>query len=407
MRYHRPVTRRTLSIIAVASALIAACGIDLAGTRLEETTPNDGGGVEASVIDGAPTDSSVLTDAGADVSEGPVLPSNVDASLLAPDAGDLIGPMYIDTLALTINGALPAVGISFVHDKVGAVDVAVLSVGAFVVDKVLDVSGDRGLVILASGDVSIKELLRVDGQEATITGPGGFGPGLGPLSGGAGGPGENANNGGNDNSGGGGGGHGTRGANGGSGNDVAGGDGGSAYAIPMVGGSGGGRGDPPGCNTRGGAGGGALQVFSRTTIAIGPLGMVHAGGGGGDGALCSTGSAAGGGAGGYILLEAPSLTVHGVVAANGGGGGGSDTGGFFGTRGQEGQFSDRFADGGTGFMANGGSGGTSALPTAGGSNTNSAGGGGAAGLIYFHYRGSKIDRDGGIVSPASRDDGGL
>lgn len=400
------MTRRTLSIIAGVSALVAACGIDLAGGRLEETTGSDGG-VEAAVIDGGVTDpdSSVLTDAGADVREGPVVPSNLDAALLAPDAGDLIGPATIDTFALTINGGLPPAGVSFVHSKVGAVEVAVLSVGAFVVDKFLDVSGDRGLVILASGDVSIREQLRVDAQDTSITGPGGFGPGLGPLSGGAGGPG--ANTGGNDNSGGGGGGHGTRGGNGGTANSVVGGDGGSSYAIPMVGGSGGGRGDPVSCSTRGGAGGGALHVFSKTAIVIDTLGIVHAGGGGGDGALCTFGSAGGGGAGGFILLEAPSLTVHGVVAANGGGGGGSDSAGFLGTRGHEGQFSDRFADGGTGQMANGGNGGTSAPPTAGGSNTNSAGGGGAAGLIYFRYRGNKIDRDGGIVSPASRDDGGL
>jgi len=399
------VARRTLLIIAAVSSLIAACGIDLAGTLDTISPTGTDGGLEAAVIDGALGDSSVITDAGADVVEAPVLPSNVDAALLAPDAGDLIGPAYIDTQLLTIDGLAPGAGLTFVHAKAGAVDVAVLSVGAVVVDKELDVSGDRGLVILASGDVSIKQLFRVDAQEATITGPGGFGPGLGPLSGGAGGPGDGDF--GNNNSGGGGGGHTTRGGNGGNANGVLGGDGGSAYEIPMVGGSGGGRGDPPGCGTRGGAGGGALQVFSRTTIVIDTLGLVHAGGGGGEGALCSTGSAAGGGAGGYILLEAPSLAVHGVVAANGGGGGGSDTGGSLGTRGREGQFSARFADGGTGGMANGGSGGTSAPPGAGGSNTNGAGGGGAAGLIYFHYRGSKIDRDGGIVSPASRDDGGL
>jgi hypothetical protein len=35
------------------------------------------------------------------------------------------------------------------------------------------------------------------------------------------------------------------------------------------------------------------------------------------------------------------------------------------------------------------------------------GGGGAVGRIYLHYRGNKIDRDGGVFSPDPRDDGGL
>lgn len=61
-----------------------------------------------------------------------------------------------------------------------------------------------------------------------------------------------------------------------------------------------------------GIGGGAIQIVSRTLIAV--PGALGANGGGG----CVS---AGGGSGGGLLLEAPMVTIAGGVFANGGGGG--------------------------------------------------------------------------------------
>jgi hypothetical protein len=92
---------------------------------------------------------------------------------------------------------------------------------------------------------------------------------------------------------------------------------------PLAGGCSGGSpgsqsaGDLPGVA---GAGGGAIQIVSATSVTLD--GVINAGGAGGT-------FSSGGGAGGVVVIEAPVVTVHdgGGIAANGGGGGGCDTAG--------------------------------------------------------------------------------
>jgi hypothetical protein len=396
---------RVVSVVAAIS--FAACGIDLVGASLGDSDPPvvAEAGAEASTSGGPDAEPAVVPVVDADV-EAPIVPSNVDASLFVPDAGNVASIAKIDTSAGTIDGKSPPAGVSLSFENVGPFGVAVLAVGSLAVDRDLLVSGSRALVILASGAVTIERVIRVNAAAGT-NGPGGYGPGAGPGAGGSGATGTV-----NDNSGGGGAGHGTVGGRGGDGGaSVSGGDGGAAYELPLVGGSGGGRGDPASCTGLvGGAGGGALQIFSRSRIDVAESAGIHAGGGGGSGtATCPSGSGAGGGAGGYILLEAPTITIRGVVAANGGGGGGGDVyTGPGATQGADGQLLAARALGGSGSQSAGGAGGSvSGPPGSGGANTNAAGGGGAPGRIYFHFRGQGVDVDGGVVSPPAKADGGL
>lgn len=378
----------------VASTMVA-CGIDAIGTArapddpyVDAETPDV---VEADALD--PPDGAGQGDADA---SAPIIPSHVDASLLLADGGALVGPGRIDTTLGTIDLLPPSEGIVFTMEDGGADGIAILSLGSLTVDKELLVTGDRALVVLATGAVEIGAPIRVDATGA-LKGPGGYGPGAGP---GAGGPG--ATGAGNDNAAGGGAGHLVDGARGGDGGATRGADGGAAYALALVGGSGGGRGDPPLCTIPGGAGGGAIQIFSRVRIAISGTGGVNAAGGGGHGTVgCPSGSGAGGGAGGYVLLEAPIVEVDGIVAANGGGGGGGDIfNGTGSTPGRDGTYGAERAGGGIGSQSAGGAGGSVAgPPTGGGSSTNGAGGGGSAGRIVVRVR-SGLLIDGGVLSPA-------
>jgi hypothetical protein len=114
-----------------------------------------------------------------------------------------------------------------------------------------------------------------------------------------------------------------------------------------------------------GAGGGAVQLVSRTKIAV--AGVVAANGA----------SYAGGGSGGGILLEAPAVEISGAVVANGGGGAG---GCFFPKAGENGRLDATPANGGVGCdpenTRDGGSGGAGPTgPRSGGSlNLSSTGG---------------------------------
>jgi len=411
------VLRRAFAFSIVGLAL-AACGLDVVGSLAP-----DGGADGSTLGDGSvgpgsddsstsPGDGGVPNpDAGA-----AVLPSVVPGALLDPDAGDLTGLQAVDTTSLSVDiGAgltttLPA-GVHFAVADAGASGVAVLSVGAMIVDHAVAVSGTRPLVILAAQKVSLSQVIDVSAK-GLAPGPGGYGPGLGPGAGGNGKP----QSGGSDNSGGGGGGHGALGASGGdTSTGVLGGTAGAMYSMPLVGGSGGGRGDPVACSNSGGAGGGALQVFSAVEIAVDSAGGIRAGGGGGapgceiDSSNVTSG--AGGGAGGWVLLEAPRITVSGTVAANGGGGGGGASGGTGnGGPGENGVYGTRQADGGTGAIANreGGRGGSVLGPAQKAPiGTNCGAGGGAVGRIVFHTRGDAIFLDGGTVSPPATHDGGL
>jgi len=83
---------------------------------------------------------------------------------------------------------------------------------------------------------------------------------------------------------------------------------GNATITPLQAGSAGGNSN----NNYWGAGGGAIQISSGTSITVRSVGIITASGGG---------EYSGGGSGGAILLEAPTLDLQGYVTANGGGGG--------------------------------------------------------------------------------------
>ena len=140
-----------------------------------------------------------------------------------------------------------------------------------------------------------------------------------------------------------------------------------------------------------GAGGGALQLTARRSIAI--TGRLNVGGAGGHGApMASSAGGGGGGAGGYLGLEAPAISVSGGLAANGGGGGGGGAVTTSGGDGNDAGFGTTAARGGIGGGPAGGcsgegSTGAAGAALAGGDANNNArvcgggGGGGGAGVI--------------------------
>jgi hypothetical protein len=139
-----------------------------------------------------------------------------------------------------------------------------------------------------------------------------------------------------------------------------------------------------------GAGGGAMQIVSRTVIKLTGNGVLNMGGGGASGLAGGHGGGGGGGSGGGILLEAPTVTVSGStagIAVNGGGGGAECAAG----QGQDGKPSTAVALGGVctgGLATNGGNGAAgSTFASHGvdfsvGSDSGVAGGGGG-GLGYI------------------------
>ncbi|HEX3759416.1 MAG TPA: hypothetical protein VHW23_11955, partial [Kofleriaceae bacterium] len=199
------------------------------------------------------------------------------------------------------------------------------------------------------------------------------------------------------------------GAAGGAANGTAGGSPGTATGadtlVPLRGGCVGGF--VIGSGSIAGAGGGALQVSSRTKITVAVSGVIDAGGGGGEAFVVG----GGGGSGGGILLEAAVVTVNGVLAANGGGGACGAASG------EDGRTTARA--GGSGLAAlggvcseasqgNGGNGGTKdAAPRAGAAGTAASGivvgggGGGSVGRIRVNTRTGAFSPAGSLISPAA------
>lgn len=397
----------------VACGIVAACGIDVTGSLVQPQPPPkpEASLPEASLppgLDGSPDDAT------ADVFGAPLDPSNVDAGLLSPDASALAALTAIDTELLTITledgGVLTGVslppGVTFTHVYDGdAGKLAVLSGGDIALGPgALQITGTPALVVLSSGELVVSGSVLAAGV-GVVPGPGGFLPGEGP---GAGSRGTRASN---DDTGGGGAGHATPGAPASKTTDNASveADGGVAYDRPLVGGSGGGEGASSAplldCG-RGGAGGGAVQLYARRILRVTASGIVNVGGAGGL-AGCSNGAGGGGGAGGTVWLEGPRVEIGGVLAANGGGGGGASRGGGEpGQPGEGGRASAERADGGLGGKVSaeaksGGAGGALAGPPVRsdtGATENSGGGGGAVGRVRVRAR--EILVDGGVVSPA-------
>lgn len=340
----------------------------------------------------------------------PFVPSHVGAAYLDPSAAALGSLTEIDTENLTvrINGGapdFPPAGTKLVIDD--PTGLAVLVVGAFTVDKDVNVIGNRGLVVVASGPVTISAVVRANAVRSA------GGPGALTMGDGVGANGEQGCT--NRESGGGGAGHGTDGAQGG---DAlvglvcqTGGVAGKKYG-PLIsdflagspGGTGGRRSDD--CTTSvGGAGGGAIQVTSTVSVTITATGGINASGGGGSGGCDQPRKTAGGGggSGGTIFVEGPTIDNAGKLAANGGGGGsGGDNAG--GNPGEDGKLGSDQAAGGAANGGNSGAGGAGGAGTASPAKPNNArnagGGGGAVGYIYLRTRASNPVNT-GTISPAA------
>jgi hypothetical protein len=267
------------------------------------------------------------------------------------------------------------------------------------------VTGARAAAIVSNGDILVRGHLRVEAGAFTTgacVGREGFvGPQQGlsaPVSGAGGGG---------------------FAASGGSGGTatvddrVAAGSAGGAAAgneslVPLRGGcAGGGTDDQKGV---GGPGGGAIQLVSRTLIAVADSSTQAYIDAGGKGGVGGTIGGRGGGSGGAILLEAPRVDISEgtAVVANGGGGSGGCT-----EPGEDGRLSGTAAAGGDcdplpgNVHVDGGSGGASTPPSAGADATNpdddgfaaGGGGGGSPGRIRINVRFLRDFATAGVISP--------
>ena len=339
------------------------------------------------------------------------VPGPARCAALAPAGGavtgaDLMGMMdrSID-VASVINGSTRMIGgAAWSDSRLDLANVAVFQFRNLTINAAVQLGGSHGIALVASGDVTINNVIdgRPPGCPQPGAGPGGFvggdvsmnGTGAGGGSGGIA-----------DFQGGGGGGHGGAGGSGGASMNnepPGGGSTGTPTIAVLVGGSGGGGGGDGG-GPVGGGGGAALQIVAAGTITINSTGGINAGGCGGKNAG-NNDSGAGGGAGGTILLEGRQVVINAAarLAVNGGGGGGGAGGGT----GEAGRLDRTAAAGGIG-TATGGTGGAGAsLNGAPGvfNGTRGGGGGGAVGRIRINTRTGSAAIDGAaVLSPALAD----
>lgn len=337
-------------------------------------------------------------------------PSNLeDAMSDVPDSGR---PTVIDgneTWSTSDCASLP--GFWKVVAQPSARDLCVLSFGDIEFRGNVRVFGDRPLLIVSTGTITISGSFRAD-ADGVAPGCGG-GPG-GETGSGAGGSRPGMAGAFNNYTDGGGGGGGCRfeGGAGGiagglegsstSGAAPGGGTFGGGYpGTPLRGGSGGGLGGGGQSAGSGGGGGGAVQFTARFGIELTPTGAIDIGGGGGAGGLDGNfdddniGAGGGGGSGGIVLLEsAGNMQLFGGFYAPGGGGGGAAGCRARGNAGDGRQNSPGDVGGGLNgppcgngnfYGAIGGVGGVVGVGTAGGENrrwgANGGGGGGGSGLL--------------------------
>jgi len=337
----------------------------------------------------------------------PFTPSNVD--LCATDFPGVGSPYAIasGSASMIDTGGLPPY--TFDGTTYAVMHVPSFSIGS---NSYVSVSGPAALIVIVEGDVSIYGVLDASGMAP--------GDGLRCSALAGSGVSSQAATGG----GGGGGGYGTPGGDGGAGFDATMTSRGSGGQValngktltPLTFGCPGGPGGAAGSDgsTSGGLGGfpgGAIQISSRTAIAILDPGSVSANGGGGFGGSPGSGapfaSGGGGGAsGGSILLEAMTIDVGsgGSVCALGGGGGAGGTtekgdvsGGNANT--QSGCSQARGATIGGGAGGSGAGAQRSAGTGSDGDSSGSAagGGGGGEGMICLHGTVTEL----GTIDPAS------
>jgi hypothetical protein len=322
------------------------------------------------------------------------------------------------TVRASGQGVDAGIGFYLVDDEVSVLAVKELKVGP---DALLLLVGNRGVVLLSAGDVTIQGIVDAsapcDGETRACGGPGGGNgaeeqqdeaTGCAPGKNGEGSIASAAR------TGGGGGGFATDGATGGTaGSGTALGGAGGSLELgscpgeslqPLRGGGGGGAGSFDDSGGSGGGGGGAVQITSLTRIVLDApasslfLG-IFANGAGGAGA--TDGGGGGGGAGGAILLEAPEITADAVyVVANGGAGGGGGIAGTENVNGADGTRDGDVAAGGDGDF-DGGDGGTgmSSPGNGEGGGLNTGGGGGSVGIIRVHVTPGQFSRASAVFSP--------
>ena len=296
------------------------------------------------------------------------------------------GTVVVDGRPVKVQSALVA--------QASAPTILVFMVHSLVAHDVT-VSGNNAFALVSNGDVQINGIFAASAS-SSVPGPGRFNDGtcmggsgdtsVGQASGGCGG-----------------GGFGSAGGKGGSAintNGTApGGAGGSATGnpvlVPLRGGCDSGR---LGGTAGFGAGGGAIQLVSRTKITV--TGVVAANGS----------SLAGGGSGGGILLEAPLVSLSGSVVANGGAGAG---GCVFPQAGEDGRLDATPATGGDPCGSHGGQGGNGGAGNTGAGNGVSVNeadagmlvlvfggyGGGGVGRIRVNTIPDGLNRTGGLFSP--------
>jgi hypothetical protein len=289
-----------------------------------------------------------------------VVPADLEGAGLTPTAITVAATINADTGEIT--GGLRAAnadptkreiisGIAFHTADVPNVPgkkIGVFSFAAFTVGdgKNVILEGTNAVALISSTDLTVLGVLDARGScVAGAGGPGGGkGGGVGALAQGDGFGKAGASNASDATSGGGGGGYGDNGGSTpqfGVGGTTAGGlPYGNLTLVPLLGGSGGGRGGDlnsvsASTGGLGGGGGGAVQLVARGKITIGGgsgMSGINAGGCGGGGAVIPnqnlSGCGGGGGSGGAILVEAPAvkLDVMGHLVANGGAGGGGAMG---------------------------------------------------------------------------------
>lgn len=296
--------------LALATALVlSGCTVTTDGSRANGSSGPDGG---ADLPGDAPQGG------GQKSGELSFSPANVPADAALAATGEWIfntdtcgsTKVTIDTAKGTVSCAGQPKG-AFTFKAITQVDTSqgTLTAGLFVTRRlviepsmVVDVVGNRPLVIVALETATIQGALRAAGVAHAANG-GGHDGAANERGGGLGG-GAAAS----DPTGAGGGGYCGLGGGASSGGKAF----GRATNSPLVGGASGGGG-----TGAGGAGGGALEIVAGASIEVSGTGVIAVPGGGGDW------RSAGGGAGGAILLEAPVVSVFGTLSANGGGGAGS------------------------------------------------------------------------------------
>jgi hypothetical protein len=415
---------RWLAVLG-ATVLVHGCGFHPSGTEFdagESDAAVDGRGDDAAITDGPLVDGPVID---GPVIDGALTDAAVDAGVDAPVVDDILhvfaadetlgtGDWVLSTDAtVRTSGATfgwsatlpPGVTFAAAPQDPSGPGLAILHVRDLTITAGTDVRvlGGAPLVIIADR-VTLAGAIDAGARFGT---PGGGGNATGGTGAGVNG----AHRGTYSDSGGGGASFGTLGARGGNAfctqgcnpdSTVPGGAAGALYGTSLLdtleGGSAGGRGAGPNNCTLGpvGAGGGAVQIYARTSITIATGGGINAGGGGGAGGeQCNNNwsSAHGGGSGGAIFLQSPIVTSAGVLAANGGGGGAGAGQNSAGADGANATLSTSPAAGGPSngpFSAAGGSGAagaTNATPGADiGDAGNGGGGGGGAGRIVIRYR---------------------